>query len=603
MTTVHQAPAEGLLALPGAALRETLREGYTGAAFRQDVLAGMVVGIVALPLAMALAIAVGAPPQHGIYTAIVGGFVVALLGGSRTAVTGPTAAFVVILAPLFSRFGLPGLLVAGVMAGLILILLGLFRLGRLIEFVPYPVTTGFTAGIAVVIAVLQLKDLFGLQLRSSPDHFLERIHAMWAARGSAHLSDFALGVATLGILIGFPRLTRRVPAPLVALPLAAAAAWLLHRHFPAFQVQTVGSRFQSVIAGRVVPGIPQIPPLPALPWTLPGPGSFRLDFDTVQALLPGAFGIAMLGAIESLLCAVVADGMTRTRHEPDAELLALGVGNLLVPFFGGIPATGAIARTATSIRYGARSPVAAMTHAVAVLVGVLALAPLIAHLPMAALAALLLLVAWNMSEAKHVVRMFRTAERADVLVLVVCFTLTVVFDMVVAVAAGLMLAALLFMRRMARLTKVRLMGGRHTPLPVEVPEGILVYDIEGPLFFGAAQQAMQALLSVSEKTRVVVFDLDQVPHMDSTGLVALESALKSLEQRKVDVILSALRDQPRLLLRRAGIREHFPRLRIRPGVVEAVAAAEALLAGEAVPYSSSEDSAPGGGPGLLGRPS
>jgi SulP family sulfate permease len=603
MATQQRAAGIPLLDLPAAALRSTFREGYSGAAFRQDVLAGLVVGIVALPLSMALSIAVGAPPQHGLYTAIIGGFVVAALGGSHTAITGPTAAFVVILAPLFARFGLPGLLVAGAFAGLILILLGLFRLGRLIEFVPYPVTMGFTAGIAVVIAILQVKDLLGLRLQASPDHFLERIHAMWAARGSANPAELGLGLATLAVLISFPRITRKVPAPLVALPLAAGAAWFLHREFPGFQVQTVGSRFQSIVDGRVVPGIPSTPPLPVLPWTLPGPSAapFHLDFNTLQALLPGAFAIAMLGAIESLLCAVVADGMTRSRHDPDAELLALGVGNLLVPLFGGIPATGAIARTATSIRYGARSPVAAMVHAVTVLLGVLALAPLIAHLPMAALAALLLLVAWNMSEARHVVRMFRTAERADVFVLIVCFILTVVFDMVVAVVAGLMLAALLFMRRMATLTKVRLVGGRRAPIPAGATDGVLVYDIEGPLFFGAAHQAMQALLTTSEHTRAVVFDLDQVPHIDSTGLVALESALRTLEQRKVEVVLSGLRSQPRRLLRRAGLRERFPRLAIRPTVAEAIAVAEALLAAGSAPYSPPDEDS--GEPGRLARPS
>src|SRR6266446_2165712 len=445
-----------LASLPGAAVRAVLAEGYSAADLRRDALAGLVVGVVALPLSMALAIAVGVPPQHGLYTAIVAGLVVPLLGGSRFQVTGPTAAFVVILAPVVSRFGIGGLLLAGAMAGAILVAMGLLRLGRLIQFIPHPVTTGFTAGIGTVIGVLQLKDLLGLVPTRSPDHFAERVQALWQARGTASLFELGLGLGTLLLLVLLPRLSRRVPAPLVALPVAAVAAFWMHRH--GIDVATIGSRFHSVVDGVRVDGIPRLPPLPVKPWTL-GP-ALPLALRTLRALLPASLAIALLGAIESLLSAVVADGMAGTKHDPDAELLALGVGNVVCPFFGGIAATGAIARTATGIRYGSRSPISTMVHAVVVLAAVLALAPLISYLPMAALAALLLLVAWNMSEAKHFFHMIRIAPKSDVAVLLTCYFLTVVFDMVIAVTAGMVLPAFLFMRRMAEVASWSRKGTR-----------------------------------------------------------------------------------------------------------------------------------------------
>jgi SulP family sulfate permease len=321
--------------LPAAALRAVLREGYGKGDLRADLLAGLVVGVVALPLAMALAIAVGAPPQHGLYTAIVGGFVIALLGGSRTQVSGPTAAFIVILAPIFTRHGMTGLLISGALAGLMLILMGLLRLGRLIEFIPYPVTTGFTAGIATVIATLQVKDLLGLQIAHMPEHFVERVGAMARALGTASGWQLMVGLFTLALLLGFPRYTRRVPAPLVALPLAAGLAAVINHLAPGAPVATIATRFHTEVGGHVVSGIPRLPPLPVLPWAMAGAPS--LSFEVLRELLPGAFAIAMLAAIESLLSAVVADGMAHTRHDPDAELLAAGVGNLVTPFFGGIP--------------------------------------------------------------------------------------------------------------------------------------------------------------------------------------------------------------------------------------------------------------------------
>lgn len=551
------AKASPISALPAAALRAVLREGYSAGDLKSDVLAGVVVGVVALPLAMALAIGVGVAPQHGLYTAIIAGVVVAVLGGSRTQVTGPTAAFIVVLAPIYERFGMPGLLLSGAFAGAILIAMGLLRLGGLVQFIPYPVTTGFTAGIATVIATLQLKDLFGLVLTKNPDHFLERVTAMFEARHTASLWELFIGLSTLAILVFLPRWTRRVPAPLVALPFAAVLSLLLSQAVDGFSVATIASRFQTTIGEAVVSGIPQLPPLPLLPWlgNDPAGAPFVLDFSMLRALLSGALAIAMLGAIESLLSAVVADGMARTRHDPDAELLALGVGNLIVPFFGGIPATGAIARTATSVRAGARSPFAAVVHAVTVLAAVLLLAPLLGYLPMASLAALLLLVAWNMSEARHVVHTLRVAPKSDMVVLLTCYGLTVVFDMVVGVSVGMVLAAFLFMRRMAEVTEVRLADRAYSELAGSLPDGVVVYEISGPLFFGAAQKAMAVLEVVEGNTQCVVLLMTEVHVMDATGLVALESALGELRKNDCLAVLAGVRPQPMALMKRAGLQE------------------------------------------------
>lgn len=563
-----------LSALPAAALRAVAREGYSRGKLAGDILAGLVVGIVALPLSMALAINVGAAPQYGLYTAIVAGLAVALLGGSRTQVTGPTAAFIPILAPIFIKYGLGGLLLSGLMGGVILVALGLLRAGRLIEFIPYPVTTGFTAGIAVVIATLQLKDFFGLEGVGRPEHYGDILAALWRAAPTARWSEVAVGLATLALLLMVPRLNKRFPAPLIVLPLVAVLALLLK-----LDVATIASRFPSTS------GIPQLPPLPLLPWRLPGGDGAALvvDFALVKELLPGAFAVAMLGAIESLLSAVVADGMVRTKHDPDAELLALGIGNILCPFFGGIPATGAIARTATNIRYGGRSPVASMAHALTILAAVLALAPLIGYLPMASLAALLLIVAKNMAEAKHVAKILRVAPGSDRAVLLTCLFLTVVFDMVISVTIGIVLAAILFMRRMADITEARIVPHKDLQGPRHVPPGVIVYDIDGPLFFGAAQKAMETLGVVDRDVRVVVLRMENVPVMDATGLVAFESALESLEQRRCMAILVGCKSQPRLLIRKARLRARFPRLKLRAGLDRALDTAREFLAAPAPP--------------------
>jgi len=538
---------------PGLALRQALREGYGKRDLVADVMAGLVVGVVALPLAMALAIASGVAPQHGIYTAIVAGGVTAVLGGSRVLVTGPTAAFVVVLAPISAEFGLGGLLVATLMAGVILVFMGLARLGRLVEFIPYPVTTGFTAGIAVVIASLQLKDFLGLTLPANPEHFTERIALMVESLPTTRPGDVIVGTVTLAVLIIWPRITRRVPGPLIALVLGAVLAYLLGK-LVGWDVATIGTRFSYVAGGVTHPGIPALPPVPVIPWQLPGPDGQPLvmSMGLIRSLAGPAFAIAMLGAIESLLGAVVADGMAGTKHDPDVELVAQGAGNILAPFFGGIAATGAIARTATNIRAGARSPIAAVVHAAFLLLAVLVLAPALALLPMASLAALLLVVAWNMSEVKHFGHIVRVAPKSDTFVLLACFFLTVGFDMVIAVSVGVMLAALLFMRRMADITRAAIVSETHH-LDEPLPKGVVLYEIAGPLFFGAAQKAISQLETVIAPARVVIIHMGAVPAMDMTGLVALESVLEDLHKTKHFVILAGVQEQPAQVLEKAGI--------------------------------------------------
>jgi sulfate permease, SulP family len=568
-------PAPARTALPIAtALREVFARGYRLDDLRADVLAGVVVGIVALPLSMALAIAVGAPPQQGLYTAMVAGSAVALLGGCRFQVTGPTAAYVVILTPVLNSHGLAGLLTAGFLAGLILVGLGVARLGTLIQFIPHPVTTGFTTGIATVIATLQLKDAFGLDTAPLPDHYTDKLVTLWRARGTASASELVIAALTLGLLLGVPRITKKVPAPLVAIALVSLGAAALHALVPAFSVATIGTRFHTLVNGVSVPGIPAQLPAPAWPF------GDRLSFDLIRELLPSAFAIALLGAIESLLSAVIADGMTGTKHDPNAELVGLGIGNILAPLFGGIAATGALARTATNIRAGARSPLAAVTHSLLVLLSILLLAPLVAHVPMAALAGLLLLVAWNMSEMHSFIRVLRVAPKSDVLVLTTCYGLTVLFDMVIAVSVGFVLAAILFMRRMAELTQSRLVLGDSGELgAIELPPRVQLYEINGPLFFGAAQNAVAALHATARDAPgdVMILNLGRVTIIDSTGLVALENAIAALVRHGQHVVLAGPLPRPRKMFTKARLEQKYPSLRLADDLDGAISVARELV--------------------------
>jgi SulP family sulfate permease len=534
----------------GSALRESLAQGYSRASLRADLLAGVTVGLVALPLSMALAIAAGAPPANGLFTCFLAGGITALLGGSRRNVTGPTAAFAAILFPITVQYGLGGLLVATLLAGLILLALGLAKLGRLIQFIPYPVTAGFTGGIAVVIAVLQVKDLLGLSGVAAAAHTPEKVVALARAMPTAQLDDALLGAATLLGLLAWNRWIRRIPAPLAILALATVAAALLHRALPGFEVATISSRFG---------GIPQGLPAFAAPWSLPGPDGAPLGLSValLRELIGPAFAIALLAAIESLLCAVVADGMAGTRHDPNAELVGLGVANVVAPFAGGIAATAAVARTATNVRAGAVSPLAAVFHALFVLAAMLLLAPWLGLLPLASLAALLLIVAWNMSDARHLVTMAREAHNSDRIVLAACFGLTVVFDMTIAVVAGVLLAFLLFVRRMVDLTGTRLLAEDAAP-EVRPPPGVSIYHVAGPLFFGAAEKAMSTLRRLPRESRLVVVDLSAVPTMDYTGFVALDSAARHLQKHGVRVVLAGVHLQLQSVLKRLHWQEKHP---------------------------------------------
>jgi SulP family sulfate permease len=543
-----------------AALRQTLRAGYSWKRLRGDLGAGVTVGIIAIPLAMALAIAVGVAPQHGLYTVLVAAPLIALTGGSRFNISGPTAAFVVILLPITQQYGLGGLLLCTLMAGLILLAMGLGRLGRLIQFIPYPVILGFTAGIGIVIATLQVKDLFGLSLPHTPQHYLEQVELLALALPGAHLGDTLVAMVCLAVLLVWPRFVPKVPGHLVALAVGALLGLLLEAL--GLPVATLGERFSYTLEGVSHPGIPPFLPDFAWPWNLPGADGqpLRLSFELIRQLLAPAFAIAMLGAIESLLCAVVADGMAGTRHDPNAELVGQGLGNLVAPLFGGITATAAIARTAANVRAGAFSPLAAIIHAGVVLTAMLLLAPLFSYLPMAALAALLVMVAWNMSEARHVLHTLRIAPRNDVVVLLVCLVLTVLFDMVLAVGVGLLLAAGLFIKRMSELTDTQPMPGHAQRALGELPASVVPYVISGPLFFGAADKALSVLRMLNPQVRVVVVEISAVPLLDMTALAALESLLEDYRRQGIGLVLVGTTPRVRLKLRRAGIRREEGRL-------------------------------------------
>lgn len=543
-----------------SAFREScLKEPYTRQRFIRDLIAGITVGIIAIPLSMALAIASGVPPQHGLYTAMIAGFVIALTGGSRFSVSGPTAAFVVILHPIALKFGLGGLLMATLFAGAILVGLAALRLGRLIEYIPESVTLGFTSGIAIVIVTLQLKDFFGLPVGELPESWLEKVHMLALGFADLHWPTALVGALTLAVLYFWPRLKLPVPGHLPALLAGVLAAWLLAKS--GYAVDTIGSRFSYTLPdGSLGAGIPPLLPEFAWPWNQPGPDGhvFEWSFANLRELLPAAFSIAMLGAIESLLCAVVLDGMTGKRHQANSELLGQGIGNLIVPFFGGITATAAIARSAASYRAGAESPVAAMIHAVFVMAGLLALAPVLSWLPMASLAALLLMVAWNMSEAPKVAGLIRKAPRGDVIVLLTCLSLTVLFDMVVAITAGIVLASLLFMRDVSEMTKVSdISASKRQGLSGvldEVPGEWSVFKITGPLFFAAAERVFSELLQMSEGKTGVILYMDAVPILDAGGLSAFNKYLDACGKRGIRVIVADIQFQPLKTLARAQVK-------------------------------------------------
>lgn len=541
--------------LPFRALIEACwKEKYTMARFTRDLIAGITVGIIAIPLSMALAIGSGVAPQYGLYTSAIAGIVIALSGGSRYSVSGPTAAFVVILYPVSQQFGLAGLLVATLMSGVFLILFGLARFGRLIEYIPLSVTLGFTSGIGITIATMQLKDFLGLHMTHVPEHYLQKVGALVMALPTINFGDAAIGVTTLATLVLWPRLRIRLPGHLPAL--LAGCAVMLMVNLLGGHVATIGSQFQYTLAdGTQGNGIPQLLPQLVLPWDLPG-SNFTLSWNSLQAMLPAAFSMAMLGAIESLLCAVVLDGMTGTKHKANSELIGQGMGNIIAPFFGGITATAAIARSAANVRAGATSPISAVVHALLVILALLALAPLLSWLPLSAMAALLLMVAWNMSEAHKVIDLLRRAPADDIVVMLMCMSLTVLFDMVIAISVGIVLASLLFMRRIARMTHLAAVN-------VSVPDDVLVLRVIGPLFFAAAEGVFSDLETRIAGKRIVVLKWDAVPVLDAGGLDAFRRFVARLPEG-TELRVSNLEFQPLRTLARAGVQPIPGRLAFFP---------------------------------------
>jgi len=521
-------------------LATTLR-GYTRDQLSADLIAGVIVGIVALPLAIAFAIASGVTPEKGLYTAIVAGFLISALGGSRVQIGGPTGAFVVIVYGIVQRYGVEGLTIATLMAGLILVVFGLARMGGVIKFIPYPVTLGFTAGIALIIFSGEVKDFLGLRMGPPPADFIPKWRALFAHLPSANPWAIGLSVVTVLVIVVWPRVSRRIPGAFVALLVTTAAVrW---GHIP---VETIGSRFGHIDAG-----------LPHLQFPF-------VTLETARGLIGPAFTIAMLGAIESLLSAVVADGMIGGRHRSNMELVAQGVANLASSLFGGIPATGAIARTATNVKSGGRTPVAGLTHSATLLLITVFFGRWAALVPLATLAGILTVVSYHMSEWRSL-RMELRAPRSDVLVLLITFSLTVVVDLTVAIEVGMVLAAFLFMRRMAEVANISVLthefsdptddfeGDPNAVRRREVPPGVEVYEISGPFFFGAAETFKDRLSQIAGKPRVLILRMRHVPAIDSTGLNALRDLVRRCRREGTFVLLSDVHAQPVVALERSGL--------------------------------------------------
>ena len=507
---------------------------------KNNILAGLTVGIIALPLSMALAIATGVPPQLGLYTAIIAGIFAAIFGSSKVNISGPTAAFIVILIPIVQEFGITGLLLCGLLSGLILILIGVLKLGTLIELIPYPVTVGFTSGIAVVIATFQIKDFFGLTIENFNGHYLDKIYLIFTSFDTFKHTELTVGLFTLFLLILWQKTKSRIPAALVALTFITVIVAFLNFYFPHLNITTIASTFHYNINGLEGNGIPPIPLQFSLPWSFLKPE--EITFDLLYKLLPHAIAIAILGALESLLCAVISDGMTGNKTNPNKELVGQGITNLIVPFFGGIPATAAIARTVVNIKSGGTSKLSSIVHALFILVSIMFLSSYLSYLPMASLSALLLVVAWNMSEVKHFVNILKVAPKHDVYVLLTCFVLTVLLDMQIAVAVGIGLASILFIKRTIDLYSIELVNTKLSIHP-NIPENIAIYDINGPMFFGAAQNAINILFDTKEDINIIILNMQNVNMIDMTGIVALKSIVNNFEDKDKKLIFSGLNER------------------------------------------------------------
>jgi len=546
-------------------LLTVLREGYSKKQFTSDLIAGVIVGIVALPLAIAFAIASGVKPEQGLYTAVICGFVIGALGGTRAQVSGPTGAFIVIIYGIVQQYGYDGLAVATILAGFILIAMGLLRMGAFLKFIPYPVTVGFTSGIALIIFSGQIRDFFGLQMQSVPADFVEKWEAYFHSISTTNWQALAVGAVSLAIVFLWPRITPKVPGSLVAIIAATAAVQLL-----TLDVETIGSRFGSV------------------PNTLPAPHFPHLTWALITKMFSPALTIAILAAIESLLAAVVADGMMGTRHRSNMELIAQGIGNVVSPIFQGIPATGAIARTATNIKSGGRTPVAAIIHATTLLLIMLFFGKWAALIPMATLAAILIFVAYNMSEYHAFLKLLKS-PKSDVAVLLVTFALTVLIDLTVAIQVGVVLAAFMFLQRMSDVAQVNSLTGQMTeeeeeapnnPRAIskrEVPPGVEVFEVYGSLFFGAIERFKDAMRRVEKKPKVLIIRMRMVPAIDATGLQVLEDVLERTKREGGKLMLTGVAAQPMEAMERSGLLNKIGREFVFESIDDALKCARQFL--------------------------
>jgi SulP family sulfate permease len=548
-----------------------LREGYTRKQFYADLAAGLTVGIVALPLAIAFAIASGVKPEQGLYTAIVAGFVIAVLGGSRAQISGPTGAFIVIIYGIVQQYGYSGLAIATLIAGVLLIIMGLARMGALLKFIPYPVTVGFTGGIALIIFSSQIRDFFGLRMETVPAEFLEKWLAYGKNISTLNWRTLGVGAVSLLIIVLWPRLTHRIPGPLVAILVMTAVVQIFH-----LPVETIGSRFGSV------PNHLPAPHLPSMSWQL------------VQQMFSPGVTIALLAALESLLAAVVADGMMGTRHRSNMELIAQGAGNIASIIFGGIPATGAIARTATNIKSGGRTPISAIIHALTLALILVFFGQWAALIPMTTLAAILIVVAYNMSEWHAFVQLFKS-PKSDVAVLLATFLLTVLIDLTVAIQVGVILGAFLFIQRMASETQVSLItenlrdrdeSETRDISTLKIPRDVEIFEIYGSLFFGAIERFKDAIRRVEKSPKVLILRMRNVPVIDASGLQVMEELRADSERNGVVLLLSAVAPQPLAAMRQSGFLDRLGEENVAADIFEALERARLVSEDSAIEKTS-----------------